>query len=132
MKLRITYRVSAFILALVLVSSTIYQTSVMVYYIAYQDYIIKEICVQKDDQQGCNGKCYLMKNLTNKVSENNSTTPPQNDKEFRGNFIFFLSKTTSINFNYASEFESEKTAYHLHFKDSLFLEKETPPPKYFI
>ena len=112
--------------------STFYQAYVSVYYIAYQDYIIKELCVQKDDQQGCNGKCYLMKKLTNKVSENNSTTPPQNDKEFRGNFIFFLSKNTLHNFKYASEFESEKTAYYLHFKDSLFLEKETPPPKYFI
>lgn len=104
----------------------------MVYYIAYQDYIIKEICVQKDDQQGCNGKCYLMKKLTNKISENNNTTPPQNDKEFRGNFIFFLSKTTTLNFKYASDFSNSKSEYQLHFKDSLFLEKETPPPKYFI
>jgi hypothetical protein len=131
-KLRITYRISAFILALVLVSSTIYQTSVMVYYFAYQDYIIKELCVQKEDQQGCNGKCYLMKNLTNTVSENNSTIPPQNDKEFRGNFVFFLSKNAALNFNYLSGLESEKTEYHLQLKQSIFLEKEIPPPKFYI
>ena len=104
----------------------------MVYYFAYQDYIIKELCVQKEDQQGCNGKCYLIKNLTNTVSENNSTIPPQNDKEFRGNFVFFLSKNAALNFNYLSGLESEKTEYHLQLKQSIFLEKEIPPPKFYI
>ena len=33
-------------------SYTFYQASIMVYYFAYQDYIAKELCVQKDDQQG--------------------------------------------------------------------------------
>ena len=112
--------------------STFYQAYVSVYYIAYQDYIIKELCVQKDDQQGCNGKCYLMKKLTNNVSENNTTTPPQNDKEFRGNFIFFLSKNTPFSFNYLSDLESKKASYFLQLKQSFFLEKETPPPKFYI
>lgn len=112
--------------------SSFYQAYVSVYFIAYQDYIIKELCVQKDDQQGCNGKCYLMKQLTNEVSENNATTPPQNEKEFRGNFIYFITKNTAYNFNYISDLKTQKIAYYLKLKQSLFVDKEIPPPKYFI
>jgi len=132
MKYHFTYKISAFILAMVLVSYTIYQISVMVYYISYQDYIIKELCVQKDDQQGCNGKCYLMKKLTNEVSDNNTTTPPNNDKKLIENLVFLLVKNTAVNFKCLSDLETAKIVYQHKFKDSFFLEKETPPPKYFI
>lgn len=104
----------------------------MVYYITYQDYIIKELCIQKEDQQGCNGKCYLMKKLTNKVSDNNTTTPPQDDKKLIENLIFLFSKNSPINFIYISDLELKKIAYKEKLKDSFLLKKETPPPKYFI
>jgi len=73
-----------------------------------------------------------MKNLTNEVSENNTTTPPQNDKEFRGNLVFYFSKNTTINFKYASDSKSEKTVYYFRLKQSLFVDRDTPPPKFFI
>ncbi|MDG2195077.1 MAG: hypothetical protein P8K77_09595 [Polaribacter sp.] len=111
--------------------SSFYQVYVSIYFIAYQDYIIKELCVQKDDQQGCNGKCYLMKNLDGEVSENNATAPSQNDKEFRGSLLFYFSKTSKINFKYASDLKSEKTIYYFALKQSLCFDKETPPPKFF-
>jgi hypothetical protein len=104
----------------------------MVYYISYQDYIIKELCVQKNDQQGCNGKCYLMKKLTNEVSDNNTKTPPKDDKRLIENLVFLIVKNTAVNFKYITDLEVTKIAYKQKFKDSFFLEKETPPPKYFI
>ena len=127
-----SYRLLSAFLALIIISSTFYQAYVSVYFIAYQDYIIKELCVQKDNQQGCNGKCYLMKQLTNEVSENNTTTPPQNEKEFRGNLIYFLTKTTAYNFSNISDLKSQKTTYYLKLKQSLFVDKDIPPPKFFI
>ncbi|WP_043706555.1 hypothetical protein [Tenacibaculum ovolyticum] len=132
MKFRLTYKISAFILAMVLVSYTIYQISVVAYYISYQDYIIKELCVQKENQQGCNGKCYLMKKLTNEASDNNANTPPKNDKKLIENFVFLLAKNTLVNFKCVSDLDIKKITYQQVFKDSLFIEKETPPPKYFI
>lgn len=71
-----------------------------------------------------------MKKLNNEVSENNATTPPQNDKEFRGNFIFFLSKGSTINFKYVSNLLTETSEYSFRLKQSLFVDKETPPPKF--
>ena len=132
MNQRIQYRILSAFLALIIIYSTFYQAYVSVYFIAYQDYIVKELCVQKDNQQGCNGKCYLMKQLSNDVYENNATTPSQNDKEFRGNFIYFFSKNTSYDFSNISDFKSEKTTYYLKLKQSLFLDKDVPPPKFFI
>ncbi len=132
MNINIQYRSLSSFLALIILYSSFYQVCISVYFIAYQDYIVKELCVQKDDQQGCNGKCYLMKKFTNKVSENNATTPPQNNKEFKGSLIFILSKKSTLNFSYFSDLESEKTEYHLQLKQSIYLEKETPPPKIFI
>ena len=112
--------------------STFYQAYISVYFIAYQDYIVKELCVQKDNQQGCNGKCYLMKKLTNKVSDNNITTPLQNEKEFRGNFIYFFSKNLPFKLNYLYVLKLEKIEYYIQLKSSFYLEKETPPPKFYI
>lgn len=72
-----------------------------------------------------------MKNLNTDISENNATTPPQNDKEFRGNLIFFLSKDSGINFKYVSNLLTETSEYSFLLKQSLFIDKETPPPKFF-
>ncbi|NVK52002.1 MAG: hypothetical protein HWD85_03630 [Flavobacteriaceae bacterium] len=132
MNQKIKYSFISYFLALIILSASFYQAYVSVYFIAYQDYIIKELCVQKDNQQGCEGKCYLMKKLNNVITENNTTIPSQNENEFRGNFIFFLSKNSSLNFKMNSDFISNIYQYSFRIKQSLYIDKETPPPKFSI
>ena len=48
------------------------------------------------------------------------------------NFVFLLAKNTLVNFKCVSDLDIKKITYQQVFKDSLFIEKETPPPKYFI
>ncbi len=115
-----------------MIYSTFYQSYISVYYIAYQDYIVKELCVQKDNQQGCNGKCYLMNSLNYEISENDATLPPNGEQEFRGNFVFYIAKNTSIYFKNISEEKLEISEYTSDLKQSLFIDKETPPPKFFM
>lgn len=132
MNQRIQYQFLSAFLALIILCSSFYQAYVSVYFIAYQDYIVKELCVQKDNQQGCNGKCYLMKNLNNEVTENNTTIPVNNENEFRGNFIFYYTKNSSPLFNYLKHNNSNNTVYFNPLKQTVFIDKETPPPKFYI
>lgn len=44
-------------------SSILYSSYPVIYYILNNDFIVKNLCVQKDNQQGCNGKCYLKKQI---------------------------------------------------------------------
>lgn len=73
-----------------------------------------------------------MKKLNTEVSENNATIPSQKENDFRGNFIFFLEKKPNISFKYIADSNLEKSEYMSLSNESLFIDKETPPPKYLI
>lgn len=117
---------------MIILCSSFYQAYVSVYFITYQDYIVKELCVQKDNQQGCEGKCYLMSKLNNTVTDNNATVPVQNENDFRGNFIFFLSKKSEIAFSLESTYIQKDFSDQFLLKQSLYIDKETPPPKFSV
>ena len=103
------------------------------YFFAYQDYIIKELCVQKDNQQGCNGKCYLMKKLDVNVAEKEiPASQPKSEKEFRGTFILYFVKSTLFDFKNVFNINNEGYEYCLQKIPLLVLEKEIPPPKIFM
>ncbi len=132
MKHKLTYRLFSFLLALTVIHSSLYQAYVSMYFFAYQDYIIKELCVQKDNQQGCNGKCYLMKKLD--VTASQKDTPaslPESEKEFRGTYVLYFAKSTLFSFDSNFILLSEDFEYYLQKIPSLTLEKETPPPEIF-
>lgn len=126
-----TYRFLSFILALTVINSTLYQAYISVYFFAYQDYIIKELCVQKDNQKGCNGKCYLIKKLDTSVSKKESpASQPEGEKEFRGTYILYFAKSILFNFKNTFNLDSEDYEYCLRKVSSLVLDKEIPPPKF--
>lgn len=118
-------------MSLIMMSIAIYQTSVMVYYFANQDYIIKELCEQKDNQQGCNGKCYLMKKMDEGTASQDLDTPKNNEERAE----------TLLNFDYPKEIISLKTIietqkstikdFYIYNVKSSFQKIETPPPQFF-
>ncbi len=132
MKLNYTYRLLSFLLAITVINSSLYQAYVSMYFFAYQDYIIKELCVQKDNQQGCNGKCYLMKQLDPVVLKKDTpASQPESEKEFRGSFILYFTKSDLLSFENAFFVKKENYNFFIKKPLSISFEKETPPPEFF-
>lgn len=101
----------------------------MVYYLAYQDYIAKELCVQKDNQQGCNGKCYLVKKLSEKSSTKKTPIQHNLDDNFRFPINLDLPKDIlTLEPIFLIKNERVKDSYLFSFSDP-FLDIEIPPPK---
>ena len=117
-------------MALRMTSIAIYQTSVMVYYFANQDYIIKELCVQKDNQQGCNGKCYLMKKMDDTTITQNLESPKNIEKNTETLLNFDLPKETLSSLKTILILQNLRisNAYTYSIKTS-FQKIETPPPQ---
>ncbi len=104
-------------------------TFIVVDFLIHQDYIAKNLCVQKDNQQGCNGKCHLHKVLEeNKANDSNS--PQENAPRFVVKFDYLFSKTT-INLDFFSS--ENKLAYFDGVPCKILVrydEVSTPPPDF--
>ncbi|NQX81525.1 MAG: hypothetical protein HRT66_05970 [Flavobacteriaceae bacterium] len=103
---------------------------VYISFMVNQDYIAKVLCIEKEQQTGCNGKCELQKQIK-KYNSPASNNPIENNKKlpfiklvfFISQYDFILSKC----FEYDSESKilSEDTFIH-----TLYYDVETPPPNY--
>ena len=73
----IAHKITAFVLVFILFSHNINTLIIMGDFLANQAMIAKNFCIQKDDQQGCNGKCQLTKQIKQSTPESNSDLPAQ-------------------------------------------------------
>ncbi len=117
-----------FILISILLVFTFYKPMVLSNFLIHREYIIKNLCVQKDNQIDCYGKCHLKKMLK---------TTPQNDdnvlndlKNIERLFEINVLIEDLINFK---EFElGDVKIDNLNYKEYTthpFLEVKTPPPQ---
>ena len=58
-----TYKITALLLVTILLANNISTLAIVGDFIVNQDFIANTLCIQKEDQQGCNGKCHLKKQL---------------------------------------------------------------------
>lgn len=73
----LAHKITAFILVLILFAHNINTLIIMGDFLANQAVIAKNFCIQKDDQQGCNGKCQLTKQLKESTPDSNTDVPVQ-------------------------------------------------------
>ncbi len=86
-----------------------------------QDEIAKTLCVQKDNQQGCNGKCQLVKALKKDLEKDTKAPNSQNKKE---NIVLnFIKPTLEIKFSIKSKTISTKICDNRLYKT---LDKKYP------
>src|SRR5690606_42097723 len=78
----IAHKITAFVLVFILLAHNINTLVIVGDFLANQDFIAKTLCIQKDNQQGCNGKCQLVKHLSETNPYTNSQTPVQQTKRF--------------------------------------------------
>lgn len=73
----LAHKITAFVLVFILFAHNINTLIIMGDFLANQAVIAKNFCIQKDDQQGCNGKCQLIKEIIQSTPDSNSDLPTQ-------------------------------------------------------
>lgn len=71
---------SAIFLAFVLCTYNMNNAVIVIDFLINQDTIAKTLCIQKEEQKGCNGKCQLAKKLNLSSDNTNNKAPQQNSK----------------------------------------------------
>ena len=126
----IANKLTAFVLVFILFAHNINTLMIVGDFMVNQAMIAKTLCVQKDNQQGCNGKCHLSKELKQSTPESNSDVPTQETRRMSLDvFCLFEIKTSEnqvVIFNSTLSFNS---FYSQHFIDT-YLDIDTPPPNF--
>lgn len=73
----IANKLTAFILVFILFAHNINTLVIIGNFMINQAVIAKNLCVQKDNQQGCNGKCQLTKQIKQSTPDSNTDLPAQ-------------------------------------------------------
>jgi hypothetical protein len=120
------HSLSAIFLAFILFTYNINNVVIVIDFLINQDEIAKTLCVQKEDQKGCNGKCQLVKEL--KLNTTDSKAPQQSSKIT----IIDCSYLQPTNNFYCSEHDlvfaekmSDKKSYKTIVK---YYDVDNPPP----
>lgn len=74
---KIAHKITAFVLVIILFAHNINTLVIIGDFMANQAMIAKNLCIEKDDQQGCNGKCQLTKQIVESTAESNTDLPAQ-------------------------------------------------------
>lgn len=73
-------KITSLLLITILLANNINTLAIVGDFVVNQDFIAKTLCIQKEDQQGCNGKCHLKKQLAENNSGTSSEFPAQENK----------------------------------------------------
>ncbi len=101
--------------------------SLLEYYIRY-DYIIKNLCVQREkDENTCKGSCHLEENL-NKINPESPKSAESIEIRFLNGIDFHLNNTTSYTKPIGFKIKYTRLL-DFSFRNNLKLKPDTPPPK---
>ena len=126
----ITKKITAFILVFILLAQNINTLVIIGDFVVNQDIIAKTLCIQKEEQKGCNGKCQLRKELAQSTTESNSDAPAQERERISLDTFCVSSINTIENQSLILNSEKEKTAIQTPKISTMHLEIDTPPPNF--
>jgi len=126
----ITYlhKTIALLLTFVLLTNSLNNAIIIGDFIINQDLIAKTLCIQKEAQKGCNGKCQLNKELVQSNTDSNSELPILETKRL----VLDYYNITDINhiedqWDFITVSNNQITNYNKTFQ-SIYSEIDTPPP----
>lgn len=126
----ITHKITAYVLVVILLAHNINTLVIVGDYLANQDFIAKTLCIQKDDQQGCNGKCHLKKQLAQNESGTNGKAPVQESKRVVLD-VYFVSDVNAVEAQFISfHINKNKVFYQTPIITETYLSIDTPPPNF--
>lgn len=124
----IAHKLTAFILVFILFAHNINTLVIVGEFLSNQDFIAKTLCIQKDNQQGCNGKCQLAKQLSESNPESNSQMPVQESKRMSLD-VYFISNINTIGVQFIEYKLPQVSQSHKSPKIvKTYLDIDTPPP----
>lgn len=128
MIIAITKKITAFVLVVILFAHNINTLVVIGDFLVNQDFIAKTLCIQKEAQRGCNGKCQLTKELSQSNSSSNSDAPAQ-ERERLVLDAFCLTALDDIELQSEwCNFKQKNTTIRTQKITSMYLDIDTPPP----
>ncbi|WP_040253409.1 hypothetical protein [Psychroserpens mesophilus] len=126
----VVQKITAIILVFILFAHNINTLTIIGDFVINQDFIAKTLCIQKEAQNGCNGKCQLRKELSESTTNSHSETPFQESKQrvLDAFFISSLSQIETSNLNLQSQRHKIITSTPRIIK--MYLDIDTPPPNF--
>lgn len=125
---RIAHKMTAFVLVLILFAHNINTLVIIGDFVVNQATIAKNLCIQKDNQQGCNGKCQLTKQIKQSTPDSNTNAPAQETRRMSLDaFCFFkinIPETLLVSFTLNQKISK---AYSQNLTPT-YLDIDTPPP----
>jgi hypothetical protein len=126
----IAHKITAFVLVFILFAHNINTLVIIGDFLVNQAVIAKNLCVQKDNQQGCNGKCQLTKQIKQSTPDSNTDLPAQETRRMSLDaFCLFqidIAAAQNLDFTRSQNESFEYTQrVILRYQDI-----ETPPPNF--
>ncbi|MFV0530681.1 MAG: hypothetical protein ACK5MD_04510 [Flavobacteriales bacterium] len=126
----LTYKTTSLILVIMLLVHNANTLAIMINFAVNQEFISKTLCVQKDDQQGCYGKCQLRKELAENEDTTNDKIPAQETKHMMLD-VYFVSNINIIEpCAKPTSTEKNKPYYNVIAFTNNILPVDTPPPNF--
>jgi len=125
---QVLHKAFAIILTIALLFNNIKTVVIVADFVINQDIIAKTLCIQKDEQKGCNGKCQLRKEL----KESNSNTPnnplQKTERTQLDVFVFFSEKHSTEEQIIINNDRSSQVNFYSKSTISKYYDIDTPPP----
>ncbi|MHA7842100.1 MAG: hypothetical protein ACX93I_02190 [Winogradskyella sp.] len=125
---QVLHKAFAIILTIALLFNNIKTVVIVADFVINQDIIAKTLCIQKDEQKGCNGKCQLRKEL----KESNSNTPnnplQKTERTRLDVFVFFSEKHSTEEQIIINNNRSSQVNFYSKSTISKYYDIDTPPP----
>lgn len=127
----VSHIITACMLAIILLAHNINTLVIVSDFVLNQDFIAKTLCIQKEDQQGCNGKCHLKTELSKNETGTDGKAPIQNTVKRQTLDVFFVSEINMVSqgLSLAEQSVFNFYTYTPNF-DNQSLYVETPPPDF--
>lgn len=127
---KLVHKITAFVLVFILFAHNINTLIIIGDFLVHQAAIAKNLCIEKDDQQGCNGKCQLTEQLKQNMPDSNTDLPAQEIRRLSLDVYCLLEmggfKTMDI-----GVCDIEKTTFkYLKRYTVRYPDIDTPPPNF--
>lgn len=124
----IAHKMTAFVLVLILFAHNINTLVIIGDFVVNQATIAKNLCIQKDNQQGCNGKCQLIKQIKQSTPDSNTDTPAQETRRMSLDaFCLYKIDIGEKQFIAFREVQKISNTYSQNLTLT-YLDIDTPPP----
>lgn len=126
----LAHKITAFVLVFILFAHNINTLIVIGDFLANQAMIAKNLCVQKDDQQGCNGKCQLTEQLKQITPDSNTDIPTQETRRMSLDaFCLFEIQESGTSNNGLANLQNNPFGFTQHIIKR-YQDIDTPPPNF--